>query len=96
MANIVDTEFQVFVTYEINPIPQNFEDSLRRHLLTKVWGNDHWADEDITVVVSSVNGKPMVNKVCYQFGERYDGSVAEEIGDLIDEQVNVWASENPY
>jgi|LauGreDrversion4_2_1035121.scaffolds.fasta_scaffold01530_11 hypothetical protein len=96
MANIVETEFQVFVTYEIDPIPHEFEDSLYRHLLTKVWGKSNWADEDIRVVVNLIDGKVMINQVRYQFGDRYDEILAEEIGDLIDEQIDIWMSRNSH
>lgn len=94
MAKIVDTDSQVFVTYEIDQIPQNFKDSLYQHLFTEVWGKDSWAEEDIRVIVNSINGREVINQVRYQFGDRYDEIFAEEIGDLIDEQINVWTRKN--
>lgn len=92
MAKIVDTEMQVFVTYGIKPIPTAFEDSLNRHLLSEVWGDSNYADEDIRTVKDVVDGKSMITQVRYQFGERYDEDLAEEIGELIEEQISRWAN----
>ena len=35
MAKIIETQMQVFVTYKINPVPEAFEDSLYKHLLSE-------------------------------------------------------------
>jgi hypothetical protein len=90
MAKIIDTTMQVFVTYKISPLSAAFEESLYGHLLKTVWGDSNWVDEDIRVIVNHLNGKPVINEVWYQFGERYDEDLAEEIGELIDEQIQVW------
>ena len=92
MAKIIESQMQVFVTYKLNPVPETFEDSLYKHLLSEVWGDSRWVDEDIRVCTDLVNGKRMINAVLYQFGERYDEDLAEEIGELIDEQISRWAA----
>ncbi len=92
MAKMIETQMQVFVTYKIDPIPEAFEKSLYEHLLSTVWGDSRWVDEDIRVCTDLVNGKRMISTVLYQFGERYDEELAEEIGELIDEQISRWAS----
>lgn len=94
MGNVIDKDFQAFVTYKINPMPETLKDSLYQHLLSEVWGNDRWADEDIYVIVNSINGAAMIDEVRYQFGERYDEFLAEEIGDLIDKQISAWKFKN--
>ena len=89
MAKIVKTV--VFVTYSITPISAAFEESLERHLFKEVWGDRSEADEDICVLTNTVNNNKMITEVRYQFGYSYDEDRAEEIGELIDEQISRWA-----
>ena len=92
MANITSVETMIFVTYEIAPIPAAFEDSLYQHLLDAVWGDMSAVDEDIRVMVHITKGGKFIREIRYQFGENYDEFYADEIGELIDKEISVWAA----
>jgi hypothetical protein len=92
MANITSVETMIFVTYEIAPIPAAFEDSLYQHLLDAVWGDMSAVDEDICVMVHITKGGKFISEIRYQFGENYDEFYADEIGELIDKEISVWAA----
>ena len=97
MSNITSVETMVFVTYEIAPIPAAFEDSLYQHLLNAVWGDRREVEEDIRVMVHVTKGGKFIREIRYQFGENYDEFYAEEIGELIDKEIGVWAAKtNAY
>lgn len=90
MAMIIDTKIEVYVTYKVDPIPGAFQDLLCLHLLETVCGDSNWPDEYIFVTVENIKGVSTITEIKYQFGERYDEYLAEEIGELIEEQINVW------
>ena len=92
MSNITSVETMVFVTYEIAPIPAAFEDSLYQHLFDAVWGDSGAVDEDIRVMVHVTKGGKFIREIRYQFGENYDEFYADEIGELIDKEISVWAA----
>ena len=92
MSNISNVEKMIFVTYEIAPIPAAFEDSLNQHLLDAVWGDMSAVDEDIRVMVHITKGGKFIREIRYQFGENYDEFYADEIGELIDKEISVWAA----
>jgi hypothetical protein len=94
MSKITNIEKMIFVTYEITPIPAVFENSLYKHLLHEVWGYRSMVDEDIRVVALNANGVSNICEIRYQFGEDYDEDLAEEIGELIDTQINVWSAKH--
>jgi len=96
MANITNVETMIFVTYEISPIPAAFEDSLYQHLLDAVWGDSGMVDEDIRVMVHSFEGESWISEIRYQFGENYDEFYADEIGELIDKEISVWAAKTNF
>ncbi len=97
MSNITNVETMIFVTYQVEPIPAAFEDSLYQHLLDAVWGDRREVDEDIRVMVHSFEGESWISEIRYQFGESYDEFYAEEIGELIDKEIGVWAAKtNAY
>ena len=90
MAKIIDTKIEVYVTYKIDPIPGAFQQSLNQHLLETVWGSSSWVDESVDAMVENIKGVSTITEIKYQFGERYDEYLAEEIGELIEEEINVW------
>lgn len=92
MSNITDVETMIFVTYKIEPIAAAFEDSLYQHLFDAVWGDRGEVDEDIRVMVHSFEGESWISEIRYQFGESYDRFYAEEIGELIEKEIGVWAA----
>ena len=92
MSNITDVETMIFVTYQIEPIQAAFEDSLYQHLLDAVWGDMSAVDEDIRVMVHITKGGKFISEIRYQFGENYDEFYADEIGELIDKEIGVWAA----
>ena len=94
MSNISNVETMILVTYQIAPIPAEFKDSLYQHLFDAVWGDRRMADEDIRVMVYSLEGESWISEIRYQFGEDYDQFLAEEIGELIDKEISVWAAKN--
>ena len=96
MSNITDVETMIFVTYQIEPIPAAFEDSLYQHLLDAVWGDRGMVDEDIRVTVYSFEGESWISEIRYQFGEDYDKFLADEIGELIDKEISVWAAKTNF
>ena len=97
MSNITSVETMVFVTYEIAPIPAAFEDSLYQQLFDAVWGDSGAVDEDIRVMVHVTKGGKFIREIRYQFGESYDEFYAEEIGELIEKEIGVWAAKtNAY
>jgi hypothetical protein len=94
MSNITDVETMIFVTYQIEPIAAALEGSLYQHLLDAVWGDRREVDEDIRVIVHSFEGKSWISEIRYQFGANYDRFYAEEIGELIDREIAVWAAKS--
>lgn len=92
MSNITDVETMIFVTYQIEPIPGAFENSLYQHLLDAVWGDRREVDEDIRVMVHSFKGESWIREIRYQFGEEYSKYLAQEIGVLIEKEIDVWAA----
>ena len=92
MSNITNVETMIFVSYQIEPIPAAFEDSLYQHLLDAVWGDRGMVDEDIRVTVYNFEGESWISEIRYQFGEDYDKFLADEIGELIDKEISVWAA----
>ena len=94
MSNISNVETMILVTYQIAPIQAKFKDSLYRHLFDAVWGDRRMVDEDIRVMVYSRGGESWISEIRYQFGEYYDQFLAEEIGELIDKEISVWAAKN--
>ena len=91
MSKIRSVESITFVNYEITPIDGAFKNSLYQHLLDNVWGGE--ADEDIRVICNGPSGN-VVTEIKYQFGDDFDFHLSEEIGKLIEKQIEVWISKN--
>jgi hypothetical protein len=92
MSNISDVETMILVTYQIQPIPAVFKDSLYQHLFDAVWGDRSEVDEDIRVMVHCFGGNSWISEIRYQFGEQYSKFLAREIGELIEKEIGVWAA----
>ena len=91
MSKIRTVESITFVNYEISPIDGGLKNSLYQHLLDNVWRGE--ADEDVRVICNGQSGN-VVTEVRYQFGADFDIHLAEEIGQLIEEQIAVWKAKN--
>jgi hypothetical protein len=96
MSNITNVETMIFVSYQIEPIPAAFKDSLYQHLLEAVWGDRGMVDEDIRVLVDSFDGESLISEIRYQFGEDFDKFLMDEIGKLIDKEIGVWAAKTNF
>ena len=92
MSNFNSVETIIFVTYPITPIPAIYKNSLYQHLLDAVWGDRREVDEDIRVMICNLNGESWINEIRYQFGENYGKFYAQEIGELIEKEIGVWAA----
>jgi len=92
MSNVKKLGTVVFVTYQIKPINVAFEDSLWQHLFDKVWSE--WSDPEEHI--SIISSKTSADFVRYQFGSTYEADEkCDEIGELIEEEINNWAYKFP-
>ena len=96
MSNITNVETMIFVSYQIEPIPAAFEDSLYQHLFDAVWGDRGMVDEDIRVMVCGFEGELWIREIRYQFSEDCDEFLMREIGELIDKEISVWAAKTNF
>lgn len=94
MSKITNTETIVFVSYSISPIPACFENSLYQHMLDNVWGVSREVEEDIRVICNFIDGAKFIDEIRYQFGSNFCLELADEIGELISEQLDVWLVKN--
>ena len=94
MSKITNTETIVFVSYSISPIPACFENSLYQHMLDNVWGHSREAEEDIRLICNFLNGTKFIDEIRYQFGSNFCLEMADEIGVLVNEQLEVWRVKN--
>ena len=92
MSNITETQVQVLVTYAIKPISAAYQQSLYKHLFDNVWAKRGEVEEDISVLTDNFKSPTCVNAIRYQFGSDYDEDIAQEIGLLIDAEINKWAA----
>jgi hypothetical protein len=91
MLKISTIETQIFVTYTINAIPAVFKKSLDQHLVDNVWGQRMECEE---YIYTETNDNQQIIAVRYQFGESFSDYMAEEVGDLIEQQINYWIARN--
>ena len=91
-SNIINSpKVTIFVEYEINAVPTNYEDALEQYLLEHVWGVNNHAEEDIRLINKywDINGEK--NTVRYQFGDFYEAEYRiGEVGDLIEQALDSW------
>ena len=95
MLKITNTETIVLVSYGITPLPACFENSLYQHMLDNVWGVNREVEEDIRVTCNFIDGTKFITEIRYQFGSNFCEELADEIGELISEQLDVWRVKNP-
>ena len=92
MSNITGSKTVVFVHYKIKPINSAFEDSLYRHLLSKVCIKRNGWSESISVITDNFKNPQFITEVMYQFGSEIDEDMIEEVGELIDKEISRWAA----
>jgi len=92
-----ETEQMAFATYMIKPMNKCFEDSLYQHLFDNVWGErGNIVEETVWVVCERIGDKECITAVKYQFGYDFSEELAEEVGELIEEQIGFWIDKNNY
>lgn len=94
MSKIFKSQVIVFVNYSTPAIPACFQQSLNRHMLDNVWAQRHEAEEDIRVICDSIKAPQYITEIRYQFGEDFNEYLADEVGELISEQFDVWCAKN--
>jgi hypothetical protein len=92
MSNITSSKMVVFVYYKINPLNSAFEDSLGEHLLSEVCMKRNGWGECINVIIDKFKSPKYITEVRYQFGSDFDEDMIEEVGELIDNEINRWAA----
>ena len=92
MSHSTDVKTMIFVNYQIEPIPAAFSRSLYLHLLENLWGDRSWVDEDIRVIVQDSKGESWICEIRYQFGECFSKHLVDEIGELIEKEIGIWAA----
>ena len=94
MSKVTKTQTIVLVSYSTPAIPACFANSLYQHLLDNVWGHRSEADEDVRVICDSIKDPTCIAEITYQFGSDFDEELADEIGELINEQMDFWIAKN--
>lgn len=94
MSKISKTETIVLVSFSTPAIPACYEKSLYEHLLDSVWGARRDTEEDIRVFCNLIDGERFITEIRYQFGSNFYEEIADEIGELISEQLEVWLVKN--
>lgn len=95
MSKVTKTQTIVLVSYSTPAIPACFVDSLYNHMLSNVWGQRNAADEDVRVYCANHINPKLITEITYQFGsDFFDDDLADEIGELISEQMQVWMAMN--
>jgi len=93
MSHVKVAKTIAFVTYEITPISIGWKDSLYQHLFNKVWKKRGGVQESIDVICDKFSSD-YVTEIRYQFGYDFDEYEADEVGEMIDEEISVWANKN--
>lgn len=94
MSKVSKTQTIVLVSYSTPAIPACFKQSLYQHMFDNVWAQRREAEEDIRVVCDSIKTPQFITEITYQFGENFDDELADEIGEMISEQMDVWYAKN--
>ncbi len=95
MQKVNKTETIVLVSYSTPAIPACFKNSLYQHLFDNVWGyNGHRVEEDLRVICDSFQDPKYITEISYQFGSDFDEDMADEIEELLNEQLEVWLAKN--
>ncbi|HQR86935.1 MAG: hypothetical protein B7Y05_07505 [Polynucleobacter sp. 24-46-87] len=94
MSKVTKTQTIVLVSYSTPAIPACFAKSLQKHLQSQVWESRSHAEEDVRVICDDYKNPKFITEIRYQFGEDFYDNLADEIGELISEQMDVWMAIN--
>jgi hypothetical protein len=94
MSKVTKTQTIVLVTYSTPSIPACFAKSLSQHLFDNVMGPRNEAEEFVRVICDSHQAPKYVTEVTYQFGCDFYEELADEIAELLNEQIAVWMAKN--
>lgn len=94
MSKISKKQTIVLVSYSTPTIPACFAQSLYQHMFDNVWAQRCEAEEDIRVICDSIKEPKYITEIRYQFGSGFDDDLANEIGELINEQFVAWCAKN--
>lgn len=94
MSKVTKTQTIVLVSYSTPAIPACFAKSLSQHLFDNVMSPRNEAEEFVRVICDSYKAPQFVAEITYQFGIDFNDDLADEIGDLISEQMSVWMTKN--
>lgn len=90
MAIITSKKTVVFVTYTIKPISAAFKDALEKHLIKFVCNKRREWNEHLMVMVDIHRDPKNITSIRYQFGNDFDDYMADDVEELIEEEINVW------
>ncbi len=94
MSKVTKTQTIVLVTYSTPSIPACFAKSLSQHLFDNVMGPRNEAEEFVRVICDSHQVPKYVTEITYQFGSDFYEELADEIAELLDEQIAVWMAKH--
>jgi hypothetical protein len=94
MQKVNKTETIVLVSYSTPAIPACFKNSLYQHLFDNVWGQRNEAEEDLRVMCDGIGDDLHITEIRYQFGSDFNEDMADEIEELLNEQLKVWLAKN--
>ncbi|PUE35536.1 hypothetical protein [Limnohabitans sp. Hippo4] len=94
MSKIHKKDTIVFVTFTTPPIPACYEKNLYQHLFMNVCAVRGEVEEDIRVMCDNKGDTKFIAEIRYQFGEDFFEDMADEIGELISEQLDIWLAKN--
>jgi len=90
MAIITSKRTDVFVTYTIKPISAAFKDALEKHLTKFVCNKRREWNEHLSVMVDVYRDPNNITSIRYQFGTDFDDYMADDVEELIEEEINAW------
>ncbi len=88
------TQTIVLVSYSTPLIPACFSKNLSQHMFDNVWGPRCEVEEHISVICDKPKDPKFITEIRYQFGSDFDDDLADEIGELINEQMDIWLAKN--
>jgi hypothetical protein len=94
MSKLYKNDTIVLVSFTTPPIPACYAKSLYQHLFDNVWETRREAEEDVRVFCDSNDGTEFISEIRYQFGSDFYEEMADEIGELISDQFDVWLVKN--
>ena len=94
MQKVNKTETIVLVSYSTPAIPACFKNSLYQHLFDNVWKPRREVEEHVSVICDRFQEPKYITEIRYQFGSDFDEDMADEIEELLNEQLEVWLAKN--